>query len=188
MAVEFRTGFLGFNKDDVLNYVHKKDYELKALSKELNTQIDGLKAELDALKTEYNDALVTVATLSFENSELKTKVAEFEAKAAEIEALSEKIGKLYLVSKTTANTIVKKAQENSELVARQTAEQIESLEAGKQSLKEITENILTASQGFVNNLETINESLDNTKSAISKNEEEKIEVSEEFAELYAKLG
>ena len=49
MAIEFRTGFLGFNKDDVLNYVHLKDRELKVLSSELNAKIKELEERLEVL-------------------------------------------------------------------------------------------------------------------------------------------
>ena len=39
MAVEFRTSFLGFNRDDVLDYIHKKYADMKILSASLKDKI-----------------------------------------------------------------------------------------------------------------------------------------------------
>ena len=188
MAIEFRNSLLGFNKDDVLSYVHMKDSELKTLSNTLNNRIEELQKQLDALKAEHLSALGTIGNLTTENDGLKIKVNEYNSKVAEIDAVSAKIGKLYLVSKSTAKTIVDKAEENSDAVSLQTERTLGNIETAQSSLKEIAENILTASQGFVNRLDELQTSLNQVKSKVDDNSMDSVKISEEFAELYAKLG
>lgn len=188
MAVEFRTGFLGFNKDDVLSYVHKKDLELKTLSKELNEKIEQLNKQLKTLEQEHKDALITVAAISSENDVLKARAAEVENQALELENLGSKIGKLYLMSKATAKTMVENAEENLAISDKQAEENIRSIELTQESLKEIVAKVLASSEEFVNNLDSLNHSLEGAKEQISDNKEVSVNVSEEFAELYSKLG
>ena len=88
MAIEFRTGFLGFNKDDVLNYVHLKDSELKELSSELGAKIKELEERLEVLKKEHLSDIETIEKLNRDNAELNIKLAEYDSKSTEIAAMS----------------------------------------------------------------------------------------------------
>lgn len=188
MSIEFRNSFFGFNKDDVLNYVHMKDHELKNLSNSLNTKIDELQKQLDELKAEHLAALNTVGTLTRENGELKIKVDEYDKKANDLELMSANIGKLYLVSKATAKSIVEKSEESSAAIALQNERQLKNIENTQSSIKDIAESILSASKGFVTHLDELQSSLDAVKGKVASNNTESAQVSEEFAELYAKLG
>lgn len=187
MAIEFRTGFLGFNKDDVLNYVHLKDRELKVLSSELNAKIKELEERLEVLKKEHLSDISIIDKLTKENSELNIKVAEYDSKTAEIDAMSAKIGKLYLVSRSTAKTVVDEAQANAQIAEAQTEKSLQNIESTQASLKELAEEILSASQGFVSRIGEFNRSLEDAKSKVDENKSNSSAISEEFAELYAKL-
>ena len=55
MAVEFRTSFLGFNRDDVLDYIHKKDADMKIASAALKDKIKSLEAELSSIKGDLSE-------------------------------------------------------------------------------------------------------------------------------------
>ena len=188
MSIEFRNSFFGFNKDDVLNYVHMKDHELKNLSNSLNSQLDELQKQLDELKIEHLAALNTIGSLTRENGELKVKVDEYDQKANELEIMSANIGKLYLVSKATAKSIVEKSEESSAAIALQNERQLQSIEKTQTSIKDISEGILSASKGFVSRLDELQSSLDAVKGQVASNNTQTAQVSEEFAELYAKLG
>lgn len=187
MAIEFRTGFLGFNKDDVLNYVHLKDRELKVLSSELNAKIKELEERLEVLKNEHLSDISIIDKLTKENSELNIKVAEYDSKTAEIDAMSAKIGKLYLVSRSTAKTVVDEAQANAQIAEAQAEKSLQNIESTQASLKELAEEILSASQGFVSRIGEFNRSLEDAKSKVDENKSNSSAISEEFAELYAKL-
>ena len=187
MAIEFRTGFLGFNKDDVLNYVHLKDRELKVLSSELNAKIKELEERLEVLKKEHLSDISIIDKLTKENSKLNIKVAEYDSKTAEIDAMSAKIGKLYLVSRSTAKTVVDEAQANAQIAEAQAEKSLQNIESTQASLKELAEEILSASQGFVSRIGEFNRSLEDAKSKVDENKSNSSAISEEFAELYAKL-
>ena len=187
MAIEFRTGFLGFNKDDVLNYVHLKDRELKVLSSELNAKIKELEERLEVLKKEHLTDISIIDKLTKENSELNIKVAEYDSKTAEIDAMSAKIGKLYLVSRSTAKTVVDEAQANAQIAEAQAEKSLQNIESTQASLKELAEEILSASQGFVSRIGEFNRSIEDAKSKVDENKRNSSAISEEFAELYAKL-
>lgn len=188
MSIEFRNSLLGFNKDDVLSYVHLKDCELKNLSNNLNTRIDQLQKQLEDLKAEHLSSLNTIGVLTRENSGLKEKVEQYDKKANELETMSANIGKLYLVSKATAKSIVSKSEENSAIVAEQNERQLKNIDETQASLKDIAENILSASKNFVSRLDELQSSLHDVKSKVNSNDDESAKISEEFAELYAKLG
>lgn len=188
MAIEFRNSLLGFNKEDVLNYVHHKDAELKTLDRELNEKIAQVEKQLAELRKEYTSALSTIGNLTHENDMLKVRVEEYDRKVKEIDSMSSKIGKLYLVSKSSAKTIVSRAEESSDIVSAQADKNIEGIENTQASLKEIAESILSASQNFVSKLDALQDSLDEAKQKVSENKTTNGKISEEFAELYAKLG
>ena len=188
MSIEFRNSLLGFNKDDVLNYVHHKDNELKKLSSTLNSRIEELQHQLDTLKSEHLAALGTIGSLTHEKDVLQIKVDEYDKKSANIEDMSAKIGKLYLASKSTAKTIVANAEQSSTTVNEQTAKNLKNIENTQVSLKEIAESILSASQNFVSQIDDLQSSLSAVKKQVSNNDANTARVSDEFAELYAKLG
>ena len=74
------------------------------------------------------------------------------------------------------------------MVSNQTDKSLENLEITQASLKEIAEDILTASQSFVDKLDALQDSLTATKIKVSENKAATNVISDEFAELYAKLG
>jgi uncharacterized coiled-coil DUF342 family protein len=188
MAFELRNSLFGFNKDDVFSYINMKDHELKTLSAELNAKIEELNRQLEELKAEHLSALSTIGTLTNENGILKDKADEYDRKREDIDNMSRKIGKLYLVSRSTAKTIVDKAEESSVEVTKQTERNLQSIEAAQASLKEVADVILSASENFVSRLDGLQSSLSDIKSRVYKNTDDSSAVSGEFAELYAKLG
>ena len=188
MSIEFRNSLLGFNKDDVLSYVHLKDSELKNLSNKLNARISELQKQLDELRAEHLSALGTIGSITRENDELKVKVDEYNQKSNELEVMSANIGKLYLVSKATAKSIVDKSEENSAVINEQNEKQLKNIDETQGSLKDIAESILSASKDFVSRLDELQSSLYDVKNKVNGNTSQSVKISEEFAELYAKLG
>lgn len=187
MSVIFRNSFIGFNKDDVLDYVHKKDTELNSLSKslndtisKLNNEIKDLKSKLEILNNSYNQTIK-------ENMELRMQLNAFEEKAAEIENISTKIGKLYLVSRSSAKSIVEKAEENSAVINSQIEDNLNNIETTNTAVNDITLKIISACENFASELATLNNSLEEAKVKVSGNTAKSVKISEEFAEIYEKL-
>lgn len=188
MAVEFRTGFFGFNRDDVLEYVHKKDAEMKMLSASMNDKLKALEDELSSLKADFNEAVKNNAELSAENSRLTAELGDFREKAQEIDSLSRKIGKLYLVSKSSAKSIVDRAEEKADVINEQAELRLHSIERTEESLHEITKQIVSASEKYVSELNSLGSSLANAKKKVAAQDSERVQISEEFAEIYEKLS
>ena len=187
MSVIFRNSLIGFNKDDVLDYIHKKDSELNSLSKSLNETISTLKKEIETLKGEMSVLENSYNSTIKENLDLKVRLNEFEEKSAEIENLSNKIGKLYLVSQSSAKSIVEKANENSQIINSQIENSLKNIETAKETVNELTSKILSASESFVAELSDFNNSFNAAKDTVLENTNESVKISEEFSEIYNKL-
>ena len=188
MATEFRTAFLGFNRDDVLKFVHKKDFEMKSAQEKANAEIASLKALTKELTAKLDAATKENIHLTKDNADMKLRLDEFEAQVDSINHTAEKIGKLYLVSKTSAKTIVDKAHESSVLVSNETSKNLENIVLTQDALSEIKERLLSSADDFIKELEGLNGSLNSAKETLTANTEEQVKVSAEFAEIYQKLG
>lgn len=188
MAVEFRTSFLGFNRDDVLNYVHKKDAETKVLVASLKDKIKALEEELSSIKADLSETLKNNTELSAKNKELTSSLNDYKAKEDEIESLSRKIGKLYLVSKSSAKSIVDRAEETAEIINEQAEIRLKNITETEDSLHEITKQIVSASEKYVFELGKIETSLAEAKVKVSERDAERVRISEEFADIYEKLS
>ena len=132
-------------------------------------------------------AVADEAGLYVEDAYCRSVVEQAIESVAEIDAMSAKIGKLYLVSRSTAKTVVDDAQASAQIVDAQTDKSLQNIESTQASLKELAEEILSASQGFVSRIGEFNRTLEDAKSKVDENKSNSMSVSEEFAELYAKL-
>ncbi len=188
MATEFRTAFLGFNRDDVLKYVHKKDFDMKSAQEKASTEIAQLKASLEKVTAELESATKQNESLLKDNATMKVRLDEFEAQAESINHTAEKIGKLYLVSKTSAKTILDKAHESSVAISNETSKNLENILLTQDALSEIKARLVSSADEFIKELEGLNSSLDSAKDTLNKNTDEQVKVSAEFAEIYQKLG
>lgn len=188
MAVEFRSSFFGFNRDDVFDYVHKKDAEMKILTASMNEKLHVLEEELAQLKADFNEAVKNNSELSSENSRLSSELEVFKSKSDEIDSLSRKIGKLYLVSKSSAKSIVERAEENAQILDEQTKLRLSNIEQTEESLHTITKHIVSASEKYVSELSSLSVSLAEAKEKVGNKDAERIRISEEFSEIYEKLS
>ena len=188
MAVSFRSGLFGFNRDDVLEYVHKKDAETKALTAHHKEKVDALERELESLRGEFSEALKNNAELTAENAAMLEELTLLRAKAEEVESLAKKIGRLYLISKSSAKTIVEKAEENAETIAQQASIHLANIEQAEESLHALAVKIVSASDAYVSELNSITAALSEAKVKVSERDAERVRISEEFTEIYEKLG
>ena len=119
---------------------------------------------------------------------MKQRLDEFEAQIDSINRTAEKIGKLYLVSKTSAKTIVDKAHESYVSVSNETSKNLENIVLTQDALSDIKARHIASADDFVKELEGLNDSLNSAKDTLTSNTEEQVKVSAEFAEIYQKLG
>lgn len=188
MPTEFRTSFLGFNRDDVLKYVHKKDFEMKARHEKATEEISSLKALVEKLTAELNSAVEENKSLSEANATMKQRLDEFETQIDSINHTAEKIGKLYLVSKTSAKAILDKAHESSVAISNETSKNLENIVVTQNALSEVKARLKSSAEEFIKELDGLNLSLNAAKDTLTSNSEDQVKISTEFAEIYQKLG
>ncbi len=188
MATEFRSSLFGFNRDDVMNYIRKKDAEFKSDISDKNSKIKKQETELASLKADLDEALKNIESLSEQNAKMSAELKDYKAREDEIESLARKIGKLYLVSKSSAKSIVDRAEESAEIISEQTKTQLANIESTEQSLQDLARRIVSTSEKYVSDLNSASRSLSEAKDTLSGKEAERIRISSEFSEIYEKLG
>ncbi len=138
MGNGFKKEFMGYNKQEVCNYI-------SVLSQENEKALQGLREE--------------ITTLRNENAEIKAKLGEYENKAENIEKLSKAIGRLYVISKANAdavnaesNKIKNRCREEEQL----SSEYIDSIEKLLRSAEDELKNL---SEQATNKIDELTESL-----------------------------
>lgn len=181
MAVGFRKSLFGFNCDDVMQYIEKTHKSFSEKETMLNNKI----SELDNALLSLNSELKSIKTAK-ENVEAELK--KYTDKCEEIERLSQNIGKLYLVAQANAKAIIKDSAENSEMSRKEVERNLGSIDEAHESLNNLKANIMKTSNDFVNRVESLIGSLDNTRDQIKANAEHTVELKDEFEALYAEIA
>ncbi len=168
--VGFRRELLGFNREDVIEYIKQiqknnsdKEAEFVNTIDKLNQRnaelIDELK-RIPELETQLALSEATIEKLSAETAELR-------AKQNEVEKISEDIAKMYLVAKSNAEAINQSTKESSELAFYEINRTMRALEDMQSRLFNIKAEISEASQKYTNDLDNVSESFEAAKKTIS---------------------
>ena len=167
--VGFRRELLGFNREDVIEYIKKiqkvsshKETELVDTIDKLNIRNAELIDELKRIPELEANLKISEATVQ----KLSLEAAEFREKQAEVERISQDIAKMYLVAKTNAEAIQKSTKESSELAFYEINQTLSVLEEMQSKLCGIKLEINEASERYAKDLETITESFDSAKRTI----------------------
>jgi DNA repair exonuclease SbcCD ATPase subunit len=177
MSIGFRKSLLGFNCNDVLDYIERTHKNFKDKENKLNSQLDSVKEELSISKADFEKLMAEKAVVD-------AKLAEFNAKYDEIERLSENIGKLYLVAQTNAQAVMSSSEESAKISFEEVNKNIISIDEAHESLKEIRAEITKTSEEFVAEVDRLMNSLSATKIQIAENKDTCETAEREFAEVY----
>lgn len=169
----FRSSFLGFNKDDVMNYI-------KA-SKEANNQ------KVNSLNAQIDNANKKIEELTALNEQLKSKIAEFTAKQDEIEKLSQSIAKMHIIANANAKTVMEKSAENMALSQQQVDSNIKCAENAAAALADVRSKLTECCGEFCNKVDTLTFSLDEIKSNIEDNSRQSQDKINSFIETFNKI-
>lgn len=166
MAIKFRNSFLGFNKDDVLKYIYSV--------KETAAQNEAKLSESEALIKKLTDELESVSSALNESNalcaDLQAKVNDFEQREAALTKLSESIGKLYLVAKANARTIISTAEENVKISRLAVDKNLQTATFTGDNLSDIENELAATAQKFSAEIKLVREKLEETKSAVKLND------------------
>lgn len=177
MSIGFRKSLLGFNCNDVLDYIERTHKNFKDKENKLNSQLDSVKEELSISKADFEKLMAEKAVVD-------AKLAEFNAKYDEIERLSENIGKLYLVAQANAQAVMSSSEESAKISFEEVNKNIISIDEAHESLKEIRAEITKTSEEFVAEVDRLMNSLSATKIQIADNKDTCETAQKEFAEVY----
>lgn len=149
----FRKSLMGFNREDVTNYIEALVKKYKTGENELLARIENLNIDLKET-TEKAEALQKI-------------VDDFERKKEEIEKLSENIGKLYLVSQANADAIIQNAKQSALVAEEEVQRNLSGIENTHTKLDALRNDVLDAAKRFNEEFAHLCASLDDTKTTLS---------------------
>ncbi len=180
MALGFRKSLFGFNCDDVVDYIEKTHKKFKMKADALTKTADELSEKLELSKKDYEKLLE-------EKNAISEKLDAFTAKADEIELLSEKIGKLYLVSQTNANAIISNAEDSNAKSLLEVEKNLSAIDEAHVSLNALRDNIIKTSEDFIKEVDSLLSSLEVTREQITENTQKSEEAIENFEEVFESI-
>ena len=177
--VGFRRELLGFNREDVIEYIKKiqkvtsdKETELVDTIDKLNLRNAELIDELKRIPQLEANLKLNEATIE----KLSSEAAELRGKQAEVERISQDIAKMYLVAKSNAEAINQSTKESSELAFYEINRSMAALEEMQSKLLGIKSEISEASEKYTKDLENISETFEAAKQTIENIEKKVNEV------------
>ena len=162
-SINIRSSLFGFNKEDVYQTIKKLTEEAKAAEDGLNKKIAEL-TKINDTAEQKNDELTRL------NNTLVTEIDSFRQRENNIMMLSEKIGKLYLVSQANARSVARISRENADITNKQVEEHINSVDEANENLQVLRNQILELSGKFSTEIERLCAELDSAKKKLSENE------------------
>ena len=181
MSAGFRKSFFGFNCDDVIKYIESAQSRFTKRENEL-------KSEIDALNAKNDETLKQMDSVLAEKSVLEAELAQFRAKCDEIEQLSESIGKLYLVSQTSAKNIINNSVASSRLASEEIFKNIDCIDNAHSSLQDIKTEIEETAKNFVSKVNELSASLTQTKTELIDRGADSERSLEEFNAVFNKIN
>ena len=173
MSIGFRKSFLGFNCDDVINYVQDSHKKYADTERKLNGKIDDLNGEIDTLNTK-------IAEITKERNLISAKLKEYEDKCEEIERLSQNIGKLYLVANSNAKAIMKNSAENCAAANNEIENNLLAVSNAQNSLNAVKAELNELNQNFASRIDELTQELNDARNQIVQKQEENVRLSNEF--------
>ncbi len=181
MALGFRKSLLGYNCEEVSEYIHKTAQENKELVASLNGKIKECNKLVEVKESQCDN-------LSAQINELNEQLDFYKSKYDEVKKLSENIGKLYLVAQTNAKAIISAANTASESAQNEIQNNITIIEQTDASLLQLKNELLDMSNNFVNEVDKLQEKLIAIKELTKIAEEAQTEKSENFDTVYNSLS
>ena len=168
MAVFFRKSLLGYNVEDVKKYIDGLFKKMNDSEEEHKIEISNNKQMILELSESLNNANQNIADLISENDKLTAEVELYRAEKEKIIQLSEVIGKLYLVSKLNAESIITSATSIKRKTVEEAELNMQVIEQAHQKLLELTDSVNSSSAEYTDKLLSVANSLKDTKASIEK--------------------
>ena len=168
MSVFFRKSLLGYNVEDVKKYIDGLFKKISDSDEEHKKEIAKNKELILELSESLNNANQNIAELISENDKLNAEVEHYRAEKEKIVQLSEVIGKLYLVSKLNAESIITSATSIKRKTVEEAEFNMQIIEEAHLKLQDLIESVNSSSFEYTDKLNSVTESLSETKQSIQK--------------------
>ena len=156
MAIKgFRKSFLGFNKEDVLNYIASEDKKNASIIKSLNGEIKDLNERNNALNKDIDN--------------LNAQLLQYKEKEDEINRLAESIGALYILAKNNAEQILENASKSKDAASAEIEKNLDILNQAQENYLNIKTEVLKVTNNSSNNLDSALDSIKTTEDEIKEN-------------------
>jgi chromosome segregation ATPase len=181
MIKKFRNSLFGFNKDDVMSFVmESKESEntLKKKINELNGKIETLNNDIEGLQTKYEETKKIL-------SETEEQLESYRQREEALTALSESIGRLYLVAKANAESVMASANESAEKSMYAVDKNIAIAENAESELKEISDTLNEKTREYLEAVADLKQQLEDTRKTVAEAKENIAERQNEMASIGA---
>lgn len=168
MSVFFRKSLLGYNVEDVKKYIDGLFKKISDSDEEHKKEIAKNKELILELSESLNNANQNISELISQNDNLTAEVEHYRAEKEKITQLSEVIGKLYLVSKLNAESIITSATSIKRKTVEEAEFNMQLIEEAHQKLQELTNNVNATSLEYTDKIQSVATSLNETKDSIKK--------------------
>lgn len=168
MSVFFRKSLLGYNVEDVKKYIDGLFKKISDSDEEHKKETTKNKELILELSESLNNANQNIAELISENDKLNAEVEHYRAEKEKIVQLSEVIGKLYLVSKLNAESIITSATSIKRKTVEEAEFNMQIIEEAHLKLQDLIESVNSSSFEYTDKLNSVTESLSETKQSIQK--------------------
>lgn len=155
----FRRSLMGFNRDDVLQYISNEDKKNTKKINSLNAEIVDLKNKISSLNTQLNI---------------------YKDKEEEINRLADSIGALYIIAKNNAEIILENAKQSKSAASEEINKNLELLNSAQENYEEIKQTVLRLTNAFSQSVDNAITSLKDTENII----EEKMEKADEVEKIF----
>ena len=181
MSVGFRKSFLGFNCDDVIEYIQNSHKKFSQKEAELNQKIDSLDDTIANINTQLEEVKSAKAAV-------EAQLKEYTDKYDEIERLSQNIGKLYLVAQANAKSIMQNSAENRDITNREVEKNLHSIDNAHEQLAALKAEIMQTSNDFVAKVDSLVTSLSTAREQVNQKNIDNRELAEQFENLFENIN
>ena len=181
MIKKFRNSLFGFNKDDVMSFVmesKESENNFKKRITELNSKIDTLQADIESLQAKHDETKKIL-------SETEARLESYRQREDALTALSESIGRLYLVAKANAESVMASANESAEKSMYAVDKNIAIAENAENELKEISDTLNEKTREYLEAVADLKQQLEDTRKTVAEAKENIAERQNEMAQVGA---
>ena len=141
MALGFKKSFFGYNCEEVSEYINKVKSENKQI-------VETLKQKNELNENKIKELNEKIGAAEQKTAETLESLEFYKGKYEEVKRLSENIGKLYLVARTNAKTIMDTANEAQKLSGEQLDKNISVLDEAQAAISNLRDSLETINSDF----------------------------------------